>query len=635
MHHSRAPTALLTAAVLAFVSSAATAQTWTGAASGSWANAANWSPVGIPISGQDTQLTFGMAATTAMTNDIAGPFAFNQLTFNSGDPAYTLTGNDLSAFTNSGNVPAAIVVNSANAVMVGNNIALTNPLTVSGTGAGGIAFNGVISGGGGLTYSAPGTLNLGNAANTYSGGTSVQNGTVQLASDGALGTGNVTGTALGTVNFTANTTTTKSFAMNGGTVSVAAGMTLTFDGSVVSSAFLDGAGTFATDATNGARFVNVTTTPSVSITANSANDQFVNFTNSGKLTIARGIGSFDNTNGFRVTAAVSFDGFLNQGSGSITVGAASFVNASNFQSYGTLTINPAISGSGQLTLLTNAGTAPLGFNGGSRTFLGSPCACGGLHQPEFVAGIDLGGRNAVIAGGLFVNNGFVVDLSNNGQGSGATVVADYGSLVRGAGYFENPVITQNGGRFGSGNSPGTASFGRFVFGPGGVSNYVFDINDATGTAGADSNANGWGLVKAVQQSVLGAATSSGNFTWTATPTAKLTVALDTIVGTTADDTDIAGPMANFDPTRSYSWLAAQWAGTYSGPSDVATLDAATAFDTSGFLNPIAGTFGWSLDSAGQTLSLVYMPTSVPEPGTLALIGVAAAVAGLIRRRWRR
>jgi autotransporter-associated beta strand protein len=582
-----------------------------------------------------------MAATTAMTNDIAGPFAFNQLTFNSGDPAYTLTGNDLSALTNSGNVSAAIVVNSANAVTVGNNIALTNPLTVSGTGAGGTAFNGVISGGGGLSYSAPGTLTVGNAANTYSGGTNVQNGTVQVASDAALGTGNVTGAALGTVNFTGNTTTAKSFAMNGGTIAVAAGKTLALNGSVVSSAFLDGAGTFATDPTNGARFANATSQPSVKIVSNSAADRFVNFTNGGTLTVPSGVNPFGNS------APPNLNGFTIQGSGTLTIGAApinglnqppSQINVANFQSYGVLTVNPAVPNSGQYSLLTNVGTAPLGFNAGSRTFIGRPdtsnCNCG---NPTFVAGIDLNGRNAIVAGGLFVNDDFVVDSSNGGMGT-ATVVADYGSLVKGAGYYQSPVITQNGGKLQAGDSPGTASFGRFVFGPGGVSNYVFDINDAIGTAGsspdATGHANGWGLVKAVQQSVFGT-TTPGDFTWTAAPTAKLTVALDTIVGTTADDTDIAGPMANFDPTRSYSWLAGQWAGTYSGPTDAAALNAATSFDTSGFLNPIAGTFGWSLDPAGQSLSLVYTPTAVPEPGTLALIGVVTAVAGLVRRRRRR
>ena len=166
-----------------------------------------------------------------------------------------------------------------------------------------------------------------------------------------------------------------------------------------------------------------------------------------------------------------------------------------------------------------------------------------------------------------------------------------------------------------------------MFGPGGVNNYVFDINDAIGTAGANSNANGWGLVKAVQQSVLGTATSSGNFTWTATPTAKLTVAIDTLVNSTTVDTDVAGPMAHFDPSQSYTWPAVRWAGTYSGPTDAATLTADTAFDVSGFLNPTAGAFGWNLDSADQTLSITYTPAAVPEPGTLALVA-AVAVMGM-------
>ena len=96
-------------------------------------------------------------------------------------------------------------------------------------------------------------------------------------------------------------------------------------------------------------------------------------------------------------------------------------------------------------------------------------------------------------------------------------------------------------------------------------------------------------------------------------------------------TDVAGLMADFNPNSAYSWPAARWAGTYLGPTGAAMLDAATNFDTSGFENPIAGTFGWSLDPANQTLSLTYTPTAVPEPGTLALIG-AAAVVGWRRRR---
>ena len=39
--------------------------------------------------------------------------------------------------------------------------------------------------------------------------------------------------------------------MNNGTITVAAGQTVTFNGSLVTSATLDGAGTFATSAANG------------------------------------------------------------------------------------------------------------------------------------------------------------------------------------------------------------------------------------------------------------------------------------------------------------------------------------------------------------------------------------------------
>jgi hypothetical protein len=65
---------------------------------------------------------------------------------------------------------------------------------------------------------------------------------------------------------------------------------------------------------------------------------------------------------------------------------------------------------------------------------------------------------------------------------------------------------------------------------------------------------------------------------------------------------------------------------------VAALDVATQFDTSEFVNPVSGTFGWSLDTANQTLSLTYTPSAVPEPGTLSLVGLAAAGLVSCRRR---
>jgi fibronectin-binding autotransporter adhesin len=395
-------------------------------------------------------------------------------------------------------------------------------------------------------------------------------------------------------------------------LAAAAGATIQYDsGTQVSGGYLRGPGTHVV--TGGSILTGVSTYSSTVINQTGAGT-FQNFSNGGPFTIAA-----------ELLSPSTFDGFINQGSGSITVGAGSQVNASDFQTYGTLTLNPG--STAVPTQLTNAGSSNLFFNGGSRTFISIPSHA---NPNQFDAGIDLHGQNAVVAGGLFVNNGYVVDSTN--ANPPVMVIADFGSLVKGAGFYQNTVQTVNGGKFQSGNSPGQSSFGSFTFGPGGVSNYVFSINDATGSAGPAPDANGqvsgWGLVRAVQRPV-GSVTTPGDFTWTADSAHRLTLALDTLVNPTTVGTDIGGLMADFDPARSYVWPAVQWTGSYSGPMDTGTLNAATTFDTSGFLNPVAGTFGWQLDSSDHTLSLTYTPSAVPEPGSLALLGFAA-VAGAYR-----
>jgi autotransporter-associated beta strand protein len=479
-----------------------------------------------------------------------------------------------------------------------------------------------------LTKTGPGTLVLGSSGNFFASLT-INAGTVQTANDNTLGGGPITINPGGTLRYTGTTSTTtaRTININSGTLSVGGGMTLTLNGATVNGGFLRG-GPYAVS--GGASLNGGTTFASTTINQ-TGGGSYTNFTNGGTLTIAADI-----------AAPVTMNGFSNEGSASITVGARTPVSLADFQSYGTLTINPAnvTQGFTQTTLMTNTGTSPLYFNGGSRTFVGTPATAvfppgPQQGQPTFVAGIDLNGKNAIVAGGLFVNNGYVEDSSNGFAGT-ATIVADFGTLVKGAGFFQNTVITQNGGKFQAGNSPGAASFGKFVLGPGGVSSYVFAIDDATGNAGptpdAAGHVSGWGLVKAISQ-ITGMTTTTGDITWTATSADKLLVSLQTLVNPTTVGNDVPGLMDHFDPTQSYEWRAVQWAGSYAGPTDEATLDATTSFDTTGFRNRLAGTFGWSFDADGHGLSLVYTPSAVPEPGTLVL--TTFAFLPFLRRRPRR
>ncbi|HEY1380693.1 MAG TPA: hypothetical protein VGF55_28080 [Gemmataceae bacterium] len=281
-----------------------------------------------------------------------------------------------------------------------------------------------------------------------------------------------------------------------------------------------------------------------------------------------------------------------------TAGAGIAVSVGGLTSYGALTLDPGSSSTP--TTLTNTGSSQMYFGDGSVTKIASVATAG-----LYAAWLDLHGHDAFVTGtaspnpgALFVNNGVVYD-STNSTSPAPELIADHHARIKGAGTYGVSVVTQNGAVFQAGNSPGRDAVDSLVLGPGGVSDFVFCIDNATGTAGptpdADGHVSGWSLVNA------------GDFTWAADADHKLTVSLQTLVNPTTPGNDVPGEMANFDPTQSYSWAVVQWTGSYTGPTDVAELNAATVFDTSGFANPFTGTFGWSLDTATGTLSLTYTP----------------------------
>jgi autotransporter-associated beta strand protein len=160
-----------------------------------------------------------------------------------------------------------------------------------------------------------------------------------------------------------------------------------------------------------------------------------------------------------------------------------------------------------------------------------------------------------------------------------------------------------------GNSPGTANTGSQTWAGGGT--YLWEVNDATGTAGADP---GWDLVS-----------GTGTLDITATSGSKFTLEVVSLLASNAP-----GDADNFNALSSYNWLIADFVNSVTG-FDAANFD----IDTAGFSNAFGGTFGVALGDTfgiGGDDSQVYLTyVGIPEPAT-ALLGSLGLLVLLRRRR---
>lgn len=186
------------------LASASAQFTWIGTASGNWDASSNWSGGAVPpaLGGSGVSLTFNNLGTTTITatNNLGGVFQLNSLTLNAYASTMSLsgaTGNSLSFV----GANASIFKEGGNTSTINSTlpIALTNGLTVAGSGTGGVTFSSIISGTGPLTINQGGALYDGNgavvalsAANTFTGGVVLQNGHLSVTNATGLGTGTLT-----------------------------------------------------------------------------------------------------------------------------------------------------------------------------------------------------------------------------------------------------------------------------------------------------------------------------------------------------------------------------------------------------------------------------------------------------------
>ena len=161
-------------------------------------------------------LAGGTAATTNNNNDFAAGTQFSGIAFTSTAPSYNLQGSAI-------NLAGPIQNSSSNSQIVGLNIALVAGGGTLDTGTAGLTVSGNISGAGPLTKISAGTLTL-TGANTYSGGTSVNQGVLALGPGGSL-----PNTALTIGN---NGSTSATLQVNGNyTIGTGGGAGLTLSGS--------------------------------------------------------------------------------------------------------------------------------------------------------------------------------------------------------------------------------------------------------------------------------------------------------------------------------------------------------------------------------------------------------------------
>jgi autotransporter-associated beta strand protein len=180
---------------------------WSGAAGGAWNANSNWTDtqaaavhaapgLDAGFTGVDTA-TFGNTAGNVTVNLNGAAPSVNALTFNNTGSYTVAQGSGNTGITLAGTSPG---ITAAGTHTIATPIAMANNATITATNPGdSLTVSGVLSGSGmSLTKTGAGMLTL-NGANTYTGTTTVANGTLAIGAGGSLANTAVTVQATGTL----------------------------------------------------------------------------------------------------------------------------------------------------------------------------------------------------------------------------------------------------------------------------------------------------------------------------------------------------------------------------------------------------------------------------------------------------
>jgi autotransporter-associated beta strand protein len=542
-----------------------------------------------------------------------------------------------STAVNSVTGPGAIAVASGENLTLKSSAPLNSVIS----GAGGVIFlnnnqsNGVSTIGSdqtytGLTTVGNGTVNLGNGtASGFVAGdiflassSSIVNFTRGLGSDtyaGVVsGSGQLRKNNSGTLTLTGANSYTGNTVVNNGTLRVGAANTLP-TGSAV---FLTGSNAAKLDVAND---------QTVAGFANSFDNSGI-FTSFGSI-IDIALGKvFDVTLGNRPTdtffaGAITGDGAFeigpSAGAHSVTLfGANTYRGGTTIDTGGTLTLatlfdnqstpNPISSGtlSGEVVdngvlvfQLDESATLNGRISGNGKVSLGTAAGNGGREVRLTAANTYTGGTD-VYSGDLFAMN-------TSGSATGTGDITMHAGVLAGTGSISGHVNLLAGANIAPAADlgfPSTLTIGSADFAGG--SGFIFQINDANGVSGVN----------------LSLLNLTGALNFGATASDPFSVKLRSIDGRTSMD----GALANFDPAQAYRWLFLTAGAGITNFSSLATTVDLSYFST---FNRLNGSFGVS--QSGNSLFLEYTPAAVPEPSTWALLSLGAGLLLLGSRRRRR
>ncbi len=205
---------VLLTSLLAFSCAHATSATWNVPSSGSWNSDTNWT---APFpNGVGETAAFGDVGAATTTISLENSVTVGSISFtNSSDKTFTINGTSPCLINLDSASLASITTSNSGANTLAAPLKLTKNLSINLSETAPLLISGPISGVQGLTKTGDGTLFLQpSTPNTYRGATTVNNGTISYASDGAIPTDSLVKIgANGFLNFSISTSEKNAFAI--------------------------------------------------------------------------------------------------------------------------------------------------------------------------------------------------------------------------------------------------------------------------------------------------------------------------------------------------------------------------------------------------------------------------------------